>query len=196
MKKNLTFIGIFVVLILGLIIFSGCAEKKSVVTSNAAQEQDAASAQTAAQKTDASKLSDTTNPNDATNQNDTTKGQSASVETTATPEASVRDINFDFDSSTIRPDAREILKVNADFLLKNKAATIVIEGHCDEKGTAEYNMALGQRRAQETKKYLVNLGIKESIIRTISYGEERPLDPGNTEEAWAKNRRAHFLIAR
>ena len=196
MKKNLTFIGIFVVLIFGLTIFTGCAEKKSVVTNSVAQEQEVAPAQKAAQTTDASKLSNTINPNDSTNQNDTTRGQSASVETTATPEASVRDINFDFDSSIIRPDAREILKGNADFLLKNRAATIVIEGHCDERGTAEYNMALGQRRAQETKKYLVNLGIKESTIRTISYGEERPLDPGNTEEAWAKNRRAHFLISR
>ena len=195
MKKNLTFIGIFVVLIFGLTIFTGCAEKKSVVTNSVAQEQEVAPAQKAAQTTDASKQSNTINPNDSTNQNDTTKGQSASVETTATPEASVRDINFDFDSSIIRPDAREILKVNADFLLKNRISSIVIEGHCDERGTAEYNMALGQRRAQETKKYLVNLGIKESTIRTISYGEERPLDPGNTEEAWAKNRRAHFLIS-
>ena len=194
MKKNLTFIGIFVVLIFGLTIFSGCAEKKSVVTSNSAQEQDAASAQTAAKTTETSNLSNATNPNDVTSTNN--RAQSASVETTATPEASVRDINFDFDSSIIRPDAREILKVNADFLLKNRISSIVIEGHCDERGTAEYNMALGQRRAQETKKYLVNLGIKESTIRTISYGEERPLDPGNTEEAWAKNRRAHFLIAR
>jgi peptidoglycan-associated lipoprotein len=194
MKKNLTFIGIFVVLIFGLTIFSGCAEKKSVVTSNSAQEQDAASAQTAAKTTETSNLSNATNPNDVTSTNN--RAQSASVETTATPEDSVRDINFDFDSSIIRPDAREILKVNADFLLKNRISSIVIEGHCDERGTAEYNMALGQRRAQETKKYLVNLGIKESTIRTISYGEERPLDPGNTEEAWAKNRRAHFLIAR
>ncbi len=71
---------------------------------------------------------------------------------------------------------------------------VVIEGHCDERGTAEYNMALGQRRAQETKKYLVNLGIKESRIKTISYGEERPLDPGHNEDAWAKNRRAHFVV--
>jgi len=193
MKKNLTFIGIFVVLIFGLTIFSGCAEKKSVVTSNAAQEQDAASAQKAAKTTETSNLSNATNPNDVTSTNNS--AQSAGVEMTATAEASVRDINFDFDSSIIRPDAREILKANADFLLKNKAATIVVEGHCDEKGTAEYNMALGQRRAQETKKYLINLGIKESIIRTISYGEERPLDPGSNEEAWAKNRRAHFLIA-
>ena len=196
MKKNLTYIGIFVVLIFGLTIFTGCAEKKSIVTNSATQEQEVAPAQKAAQTTDDSKLSDNINPNDSTNKNDTIRGQSASVETTATPETSVRDINFDFDSSIIRPDAREILKVNADFLLKNRAASIVIEGHCDERGTAEYNMALGQRRAQETKKYLVNLGIKESTIRTISYGEERPLDPGNTEEAWAKNRRAHFLISR
>ena len=200
MKKNLTFIGIFVVLILGLTIFIGCAEKKSVVTNSVAQEKEVAPAQTAAQTTNASRLSDTANPNntinpnDSTNQNNTARGQSASVETTATAESSVHDINFDFDSSIILPDAREILKVNADFLLKNRVSTIVIEGHCDERGTAEYNMALGQRRAQETKKYLINLGIKESIIRTISYGAERPLDPNNTEEAWAKNRRAHFLI--
>jgi peptidoglycan-associated lipoprotein len=196
MKNNLTFVGIFVVLIFGLTIFTGCAEKKSVVTNSAAQEQEVAPAQKAAQTTDTSKLSDTINPNDSTNQNDTIRGKSASVETTAIPETSVRDINFDFDSSIIRPDAREILIVNADFLLKNRISSIVIEGHCDERGTAEYNMALGQRRAQETKKYLVNLGIKESTITTISYGEERPLDPGNTEEAWAKNRRAHFLISR
>ena len=195
MKKDLTYIGIFVVLIFGLTIFTGCAEKKSVVTNSAAQEQEVAPAQKAAQTTDASKLSTTINPNDSTNQNDTIRGKSASLETTAIPETSVRDINFDFDSSIILPDAREILKVNADFLLKNRISSIVIEGHCDERGTAEYNMALGQRRAQETKKYLVNLGIKESTITTISYGEERPLDPGNTEEAWAKNRRAHFLIA-
>ena len=196
MKKNLTYIGIFVVLIFCLTIFTGCAEKKSVVTNSAAQEQEVAPAQKAAQTTDTSKLSDTINPNDSTNQNDTIRGKSASLETTAIPETSVRDINFDFDSSIIRPDAREILKVNADFLLKNRAATIVIEGHCDERGTAEYNMALGQRRAQETKKYLVNLGIKESTITTISYGEERPLDPESNEEACAKNRRAHFLITR
>jgi len=196
MKKNLTFVGIFVVLIFGLTIFTGCAEKKSVVTNSAAQEQEVAPAQKAAQTTDTSKLSDTINPNDSTNQNDTIRGKSASLETTAIPETSVRDINFDFDSSIIRPDAREILIVNADFLLKNRISSIVIEGHCDERGTAEYNMALGQRRAQETKKYLVNLGIKESTITTISYGEERPLDPESNEEAWAKNRRAHFLITR
>lgn len=171
MKKNLILIGIFAVLVFGLAIFTGCAEKKTVVTDGSAQEQKVAAAQTA----------DTTN-----------KEQSAKVQAAATA-VTVSDINFDFDKSNIRPDAREILKTNADVFLKNSASAIVIEGYCDERGTAEYNMALGQRRAQETKKYLVNLGIKESRMKTISYGEERPLDPGHNEEAWDKNRRAHFV---
>ncbi|MEN6624337.1 MAG: OmpA family protein [Smithella sp.] len=78
--------------------------------------------------------------------------------------------------------------------MKNKVAGIVVEGNCDERGTAEYNMALGQKRAQEAKKYLVNLGVKGSAIKTVSYGKEKPVDPGHDEEAWAKNRRDHFVI--
>jgi len=191
MKRNLTWMGIFVLLTFGLTFFTGCAEKKSVVTNDTIKTT--APAQTAPQTTETSKPNDAANLN-TINQNDTAREQPAKVEKTATAVDSIRDINFDFDSSIIRPDAREILKVNADFLLKNRISSIVIEGHCDERGTAEYNMALGQKRAQETKTYLINLGIKESIIRTISYGEERPLDPGNNEEAWAKNRRAHFDV--
>jgi peptidoglycan-associated lipoprotein len=189
MKKNLTWMVILVLFTFGMTIFTGCAEKKSVVTKDTIQET------SPAQTTETSKPSDATDLK-TINPNDTKKEQSVRVETIATAESSVRDINFDFDSSMIRPDARDILQVNADFLLKNRPSAIVVEGHCDENGTDEYNMALGQRRAQETKKYIVNLGIKESIITTISYGEERPLDPGNTEDAWAKNRRAHFLITR
>ena len=78
--------------------------------------------------------------------------------------------------------------------MKNKDANIIVEGHCDERGTTEYNLALGERRATETKKYLVELGVPEGRIKTISYGEERPLDPGHTEAAWAKNRRAQFVL--
>jgi peptidoglycan-associated lipoprotein len=108
--------------------------------------------------------------------------------------AEIQDIHFDFDSSAIRSDAREILQANAALLMKNKFSSITIEGHCDERGTSEYNLALGQRRADETKRYLTNLGIKESLIQTVSYGEEHPLDPAHNEEAWAKNRRAHFVV--
>jgi peptidoglycan-associated lipoprotein len=71
---------------------------------------------------------------------------------------------------------------------------VLIEGHCDERGTTEYNLALGERRAKEAKKYFVELGIDGKRIKTISYGKERPLDPGNNEEAWAKNRRDHFVV--
>jgi peptidoglycan-associated lipoprotein len=192
MKKNLTWMGIFVLLTFGLTIFIGCAEKKSVVTKDSTQA--IAPVQIAPQTTETPKPNDSANPN-TINQNDTAREQPArTVDKTARAYDSVLDINFDFDSSIIRPDAREILKVNADFFLKNRISSIVIEGHCDERGTAEYNMALGQKRAQETKTYLINLGVKESIIKTISYGEERPLDPGNSEEAWAKNRRAHFVV--
>jgi peptidoglycan-associated lipoprotein len=104
------------------------------------------------------------------------------------------DIYFVFDKSTIEPEAREILKRLAGLLGSNKNYSLVIEGHCDERGTVEYNLALGQSRADAAMKYLVDLGLDKESIKTITYGKERPLDPGHDEEGWAKNRRAHFLI--
>ena len=106
----------------------------------------------------------------------------------------LKDVRFDFDKYDIRPENAEILKGNAALLTKYPKVKIQIEGHCDERGTVEYNLALGERRADSTKKYLLSLGISPDRISTISYGEERPLDPGHHEEAWAKNRRAHTII--
>jgi peptidoglycan-associated lipoprotein len=106
----------------------------------------------------------------------------------------LKDIHFDFDKYNIRPQDAEILKENAELLKKYPKVKIQIEGHCDERGTNEYNMALGERRANSTKNYLISLGIPAERMTTISYGEERPVDPGHNEEAWAKNRRAHFII--
>jgi len=103
-------------------------------------------------------------------------------------------IHFDFDKATIRKDAAEILKRNAEILKKYPKIKILIEGHCDERGTNEYNLALGQRRAEAAKRFLVDLGISPDRIETVSYGEEKPLDPGHDESAWAKNRRAEFVI--
>lgn len=100
---------------------------------------------------------------------------------------------FDFDKHSIRPDAKEILRHHAEWLLKQKNAKLVIEGHCDERGTNEYNLALGERRAQEVAKFFISQGIDKSRIKTISYGEEMPLDPAHNEQAWAKNRRASFI---
>ena len=104
------------------------------------------------------------------------------------------DILFEFDSAKLSDEAQQILRIKAEWLRKNPRAQVIIEGHCDERGTNEYNLALGDRRAFSAKAFLVDLGINESRLTTVSYGEERPLDPGATEDAWAKNRRAHFVI--
>ena len=103
-------------------------------------------------------------------------------------------IHFDFDSSAIRADAKPILQAVAAHMKKNRDAKIQIEGHCDERGTPEYNVALGDRRAHAARKYLVGLGVEPGRISTISYGEERALDSGHDEGAWAKNRRAVFVL--
>ena len=106
----------------------------------------------------------------------------------------LKDIHFDFDKYDIRPGDADILRENAALLTKNATLKIQIEGHCDERGTIEYNLALGERRANSAKNYLISLGIKADRISTISYGKEKPLDPGHNEEAWTKNRRGHFII--
>ena len=106
----------------------------------------------------------------------------------------LKDIYFDFDKYDIRPENAEVLKENGALLMKHPNMKIQIEGHCDERGTGEYNLALGQRRASSTKKYLISLGFPEGRISTISYGEEKLFDTGHNEEAWSKNRRAHFVV--
>ncbi len=106
----------------------------------------------------------------------------------------LKDIHFDFDKYDIRPGDAEVLKENATLLKKYPNVKMQIEGHCDERGTIEYNLALGERRANNAKQYLISLGISPGRISTISYGKERPLDPGHNEEAWTRNRRAHPII--
>jgi peptidoglycan-associated lipoprotein len=101
---------------------------------------------------------------------------------------------FDFDSYKINGSAKSALKADADYLKANPNATVQIEGHCDERGTTEYNLALGERRANAAKTYLIRLGVEKSRLSTISYGKERPADPGHDESAWSKNRRAAFVI--
>ena len=109
-------------------------------------------------------------------------------------QSQLQDIHFEFDKYNIRPQAREILKQNYAVLREVPGVEVLIEGHCDERGTGEYNLALGQRRANATRDYLISLGMGASQLSTVSYGEERPLDPRSNEEAWAKNRRSHFVI--
>lgn len=101
---------------------------------------------------------------------------------------------FAFDASELTPEAQAVLQANAAVLRRYPTWQITIEGHCDERGTAEYNLALGERRALAARHYLVSLGIEASRLRVVSYGKEFPFDPGHNEEAWARNRRAHFVI--
>lgn len=104
------------------------------------------------------------------------------------------DVFFEFDSSALSQEAQSVLGEKAEYLRNNPDVSVIVEGHCDERGTNEYNLGLGDRRATSAKTYLVDLGIAESRLTTTSYGEERPVDTGHNEEAWAKNRRAHFVI--
>jgi peptidoglycan-associated lipoprotein len=104
------------------------------------------------------------------------------------------DVFFEFDSIRLSPEAQEILTQKAAWLRKNMGARVTIEGHCDDRGTNEYNLALGEGRAQSARTFLIDLGIKESRLTSISYGEERPIATGQNEDAWARNRRAHFVI--
>jgi peptidoglycan-associated lipoprotein len=106
----------------------------------------------------------------------------------------LKDIHFDFDKYDIRPGDAKILDANAAWLKQNANTLVLIEGHCDERGTNEYNLALGERRAKAAMNYLVAQGVQANRITIISYGEERPVCTEKTEECWAKNRRAHFLV--
>ena len=204
MKRNSVCIGIVTVIFcISMMLMTGCAKKAvSKDEGLVAGEKKAAAAQSeadtkkmeaeaAAKEEAARKLAAEQQKEDVKElalKRDAAAAAAAEKEQTA-----FEDIYFVFDKSTIEPEAREILKRLAGLLGSNKNYSLVVEGHCDERGTVEYNLALGQRRADAAMKYLVDLGLDKESIKTITYGKERPLDPGHDEEAWAKNRRAHFL---
>ncbi|HEV7427413.1 MAG TPA: peptidoglycan-associated lipoprotein Pal [Thermoanaerobaculia bacterium] len=106
----------------------------------------------------------------------------------------IADAFFEYNDSSLSSDAQTALTNSATWLKKNGQYNLLIEGHCDERGTEQYNLALGDRRANQAKEYLVTLGVDAARIRTVSYGEERPFDPGHDESAWAKNRRDHLVL--
>lgn len=106
----------------------------------------------------------------------------------------IQDAFFGYNDSALSADAQTALTTSATWLKKNGQYNLLIEGHCDERGTEQYNLALGDRRANQAKEYLVTLGVDAGRIRTVSYGEERPFDPGHDESAWAKNRRDHLVL--
>ena len=200
MRRQKLFMALLVVIIFALILPAGCAKK-------AVTKEEAVEKQTPAQPTETAKekeleeglAKEKTKERAAEEQLAREKAgeEAAAAEAAANvaKEASqFEDIHFAFDRFDLRPDAREILDVHAKWLKAHPEYVVRIEGNCDERGTVEYNLALGDRRAKIAMKYLVDLGIVKTRISTISYGKERPLDPEHNEEAWAKNRRDHFVI--
>jgi peptidoglycan-associated lipoprotein len=106
----------------------------------------------------------------------------------------LKDAFYDYDKADLRDDARTALSTDAEWLKRYRSIQFLIEGHCDDRGTSEYNLALGDRRANAAKEYLVSLGVDASRIKTVSYGKERPFCSESTEDCWQQNRRAHFLV--
>ena len=128
---------------------------------------------------------------------DAARGEDFTVSDPDTGEGGpIEDIHFEYDQATLTDEARAILDRHAGWLKAHPAAKVLVEGHCDERGTIEYNLALGDRRARAAQEYLVGVGVPGAMLRTTSYGKERPLDTGSNEAAWARNRRAHFTVSR
>jgi peptidoglycan-associated lipoprotein len=187
MQKKILIHLAMVLVIPGFLLTVSCA-KKTIRSETSLTQEDDAAAQAAAEKARQEEME-----------------QQRAIEEQRLKEESERmaaardmflseDIFFEFDSAVLLPEAQEILRKKAEWLINNPEATATIEGHCDERGTNEYNLALGERRAESAKTFLMDLGVKGSRLSCISYGEERPVDPAHNEEAWAKNRRGHFTI--
>ncbi|MEW5804590.1 MAG: peptidoglycan-associated lipoprotein Pal [bacterium] len=123
-----------------------------------------------------------------------TKNEYPGIEGEFLESSKLQDVHFAFDRSDLSAESCKVLKENADLLKQYPQANVQIEGHCDERGSTSYNLALGERRAVSVRDYLVSLGVQSARLSTISYGEEMPIDSGHDEEAWAKNRRAHMII--
>jgi peptidoglycan-associated lipoprotein len=189
MKRQKVLMTLFLVAIIcALVIPAGCA-KKAIMKDEPVVEKEAAVEKQAPAQAAPAKVPEEQKVDEA--------AMAAAAAAQADKEASqFADIYFAFDRFDLRSDAREVLAMHAKWLMAHPEFLVRIEGNCDERGTVEYNMALGQRRAASAMKYLVDLGVGKNRISTISYGKERPLDPGHNEEAWAKNRRDHFSVTR
>ncbi len=189
---------IFTLLLSVLLLASGCAKKtvlkeegtpgESAVAAKPVVQTPAKSAATPEKATKEKALKAPAAKEAAAKKEATTKAPAKDIYEMA-------DIQFDFDKFTLRDEVRGTLNKHAEWLKKNQQTTVTVEGHCDERGTAEYNLALGERRADAAAKYLTAMGVDAKRIKTLSYSFERPLDTRHNEEAWAKNRRGHFAVS-
>jgi peptidoglycan-associated lipoprotein len=184
-------------IIAAVLIFQGCAPKQASVplsqrtgvTTGKAEKQEAGLSGTEAKKGDRGSITE----EDLSAKSSDEKGGEGVRQTTGNElAAQLQDIYFDLDSYTVRSEDLPILKDLAAWLTSKPSAKLTIEGHCDERGTTDYNLALGQKRAEAARAYLSKMGVSDKRLKAVSYGKEAPLNPGHTEEAWKKNRRVHF----
>lgn len=192
MRKRLWISVALLLIIPGLLFTTSCAKKKIKSDTAIEQETDGDAAKREAEKAKEEELARQRELEEQRLKEKEEAEKREIAESIAKFEN--EDIYFEFDSAALLPMAQEILKKKAAYLETNSGVSVVVEGHCDERGTNEYNLALGDRRARSAVSFLVDLGISASRLTAISYGEERPIDSGNSEEVWAKNRRAHFVI--
>ncbi len=169
-------------------LLPACAKKKPQTT----PDLDANTVTTPAEPTTEVDPRAQAEPMDATP--DPLAGDIAAVNEYLAANGLLGDVYFDFDRSDLREDSRSRLARNAEWLRAHPEFEVTLEGHCDERGTNDYNIALGQRRAAAAREYLVSLGVASSRLRTLSYGEERPQCTSSDESCWSRNRRAHFLV--
>lgn len=183
--------GILLILCCGVFLISGCANKEMV-------KKEESSITKHIEKNLAEPIMNDTLPREEKQSAGSTLGivkESSETQVLADSEAILEKIHFDFDSYLLSYAARDTLSKNAEYLLnKNTAVKIQIEGHCDEHGSGEYNLALGEKRAQAAFNYLETLGVPSAQLSVISYGKEMPLNNGHDEAAWAQNRRAEFVV--
>jgi peptidoglycan-associated lipoprotein len=191
MRNYRVITGLFILFISITLAFSiGCAKKGAVAVSE--EKPAAAKTEAKAQQQQQTAAEDTAKQKQQLAQAERAKIKEA--EAAVSPIAGFDFIYFDYDKYNVKSEFRGTLNKVADWLKKNEGYSLRIEGNCDERGTAEYNLALGEKRANSAKDYMVKLGIDKGKVNTISYGKEKPVDPGHNEEAWAKNRNAHFVV--
>jgi peptidoglycan-associated lipoprotein len=198
--------GCIVVLCFATVLSGGCAKKDMVKTEEQVPAVQVAPPAAATPQSGKSSLSQERTPGAAgepiTTETPTreaavkqeTGKEAVTSEAAAALQNELQKIYFNFDSADLSQESRSALSKNAELLTKQTALTVRIEGNCDERGSDEYNLALGERRAKAARDYLVNLGVQPERLSVISYGEEKPVDPGHDEAAWAKNRRDEFVI--
>lgn len=184
--KSRWYLGIMVVLALVLLVGAGCAKKST--TSTPAEE-------TVEVKDDTQWTPPAPQPEEPeVDEAQLAAEAEARAKSEAVEELTSVTIHFAFDSYELNPEARAILAAKANIMRRYDSLRVVIEGHCDERGTEEYNLALGERRARAAYEHLVILGVSPERMSIVSFGEERPVDPAHNETAWAKNRRAEFVV--